>query len=200
MLDSTLEMRKCKTCGQEKLLTVENFRFYVRGNSRYFDHQCKKCGNANTAKWWRENAEAARAKDRQEYRADLQKSRARSLGKYYRNIEVNREKGKLSKRRWRAANTLESRERVREYKARRRGAQTEPIRRKDIDALHDKQRGRCAICMRKLNGKWHVDHIIPLKKGGAHELKNLQLACAVCNIQKRDSHPIDHMQKLGFLL
>lgn len=33
---------------------------------------------------------------------------------------------------------------------------------------------------------WHIDHVIPLSKGGAHERSNWALACAQCNIKKRD--------------
>ncbi len=32
----------------------------------------------------------------------------------------------------------------------------------------------------------HIDHRIPLKKGGKHELNNLQLLCKTCNFAKND--------------
>ncbi len=32
--------------------------------------------------------------------------------------------------------------------------------------------------------QWHVDHVMPLSKGGAHELRNLQLLPATQNLRK----------------
>jgi 5-methylcytosine-specific restriction endonuclease McrA len=46
--------------------------------------------------------------------------------------------------------------------------------------------GKCGICAQALNdGKAiHVDHIIPLAKGGSHTQDNLQLTHARCNLKK----------------
>lgn len=45
--------------------------------------------------------------------------------------------------------------------------------------------GLCPLCgveVTRVNG--HVDHIIPLAKGGAHSQENLQILCGPCNRQK----------------
>ena len=50
----------------------------------------------------------------------------------------------------------------------------------------------CGICGESLGGPLlvfdaravHVDHIVPFDIGGGHELSNLQLAHADCNIRK----------------
>ena len=48
-------------------------------------------------------------------------------------------------------------------------------------------RGRCGICGRAITDEsWHVDHVIPRVKGGAHTWENLQPAHATCNIRKGD--------------
>lgn len=53
--------------------------------------------------------------------------------------------------------------------------------------LRDK--GHCASCGADLSGmyqlsKFHVDHLIPLAKGGCNDPSNLQLLCDKCNLSK----------------
>ena len=43
---------------------------------------------------------------------------------------------------------------------------------------------QCRSCGSREN--LQVDHIIPLAKGGANDLSNLQTLCSVCNSQKSD--------------
>ena len=70
----------------------------------------------------------------------------------------------------------------------------------DIQRIHAAQGGKCAICRKKLEPNFHVDHIKPLSKGGSNWPSNLQVACGPCNTRKRDRDPIDHMRSLGMLL
>ena len=46
----------------------------------------------------------------------------------------------------------------------------------------------------------HVDHIVPLAKGGQHVASNIQILCPTCNVRKSAKDPIDFMQSRGFLL
>lgn len=63
------------------------------------------------------------------------------------------------------------------------------------------QRGKCAICKKSLKKSgFHLDHIIPLSRGGANVDQNIQLTCPSCNIKKGGKDPIQFMQSLGYLL
>lgn len=42
----------------------------------------------------------------------------------------------------------------------------------------------CFYCKEPLGGDYHIDHKIPIAKGGTHSLDNLVLACMPCNQEK----------------
>lgn len=53
------------------------------------------------------------------------------------------------------------------------------------EALFRSQDGRCNYCGRKLGMNYlHVDHKVPLARGGSIRLSNLQLLCSPCNTRK----------------
>jgi 5-methylcytosine-specific restriction endonuclease McrA len=58
----------------------------------------------------------------------------------------------------------------------------------DIQNLLKGQRGKCAECKKKLE-KYHIDHIIPLTRGGSNWPHNLQLLCPPCNLSKGNKLP-----------
>lgn len=43
----------------------------------------------------------------------------------------------------------------------------------------------------------HIDHIVPLRRGGAHAIANLCVACPPCNQQKADKLPEEFLAKRG---
>jgi 5-methylcytosine-specific restriction endonuclease McrA len=57
--------------------------------------------------------------------------------------------------------------------------------------LMERDRKRCGICREPIRAKTgprrpSVDHIVPLSRGGQHELSNLQAAHYVCNLAKNN--------------
>jgi 5-methylcytosine-specific restriction endonuclease McrA len=51
----------------------------------------------------------------------------------------------------------------------------------------------CYWCDKELNGKFHIDHIIPLSKGGGHTENNVVLSCRPCNASKHNLMPIEFL-------
>jgi 5-methylcytosine-specific restriction endonuclease McrA len=91
-------------------------------------------------------------------------------------------------------------DKVREFTQRRAGRKLDKLPYGTIPKLRTAQGDKCAICCTKLKGKGHVDHIVPLARGGRHAPRNLQILCPPCNLHKSDRDPIAHMQSLGRLL
>ncbi len=60
---------------------------------------------------------------------------------------------------------------------------------KDIElALYERESGICPKCERAFSSKLtkHIDHIVPISKGGTNDVVNLQLLCEECNVSKKD--------------
>lgn len=59
-------------------------------------------------------------------------------------------------------------------------------------AVFHRDHGRCVFCMRDLSAliatdrRLHLDHIVPLNRGGTNDPSNFQLLCEACNLQKSD--------------
>ena len=110
----------------------------------------------------------------------------------------NRETIIARSRAWRAANPGATWEQVKAWKAknpdaykllkssdraRRAGAEKQRIHVSTLQKLIKKQNGCCAYCNCLLE-QFHIDHKIPLSRGGKHVEENLALACAKCNLRK----------------
>jgi 5-methylcytosine-specific restriction endonuclease McrA len=58
--------------------------------------------------------------------------------------------------------------------------------------------GLCNYCRVDLDRgdrrSWHVDHVVPISRGGLNEIGNLVVACARCNVSKGARTPEDWSQ------
>ena len=60
----------------------------------------------------------------------------------------------------------------------------------DLEALWNWQKGLCPGCDSNLTAKdYHVDHVIPIARGGSSWPWNLQILCPNCNLSKGSKHP-----------
>lgn len=70
-------------------------------------------------------------------------------------------------------------------RARERGAESRVVGGRDIARIKARQHGRCYYCA-GTTVEMHVDHVVPLSRGGRNAIGNLVLACASCNLSKSD--------------
>lgn len=120
-------------------------------------------------KWRRKHLENVRTTDRE-------RSRARRKDPEYRAKQT------AYLREWRRAN----KDKTRAAKLKRRQAIGEDQIASSELEMHLNSIGRkCVYCYGPYE---HLDHVIPLSKGGRHLLKNLLPSCERCNESKQDKH------------
>ena len=73
-----------------------------------------------------------------------------------------------------------------ERNARRRAQQqAAKVERIYRQVVYERDEGHCGICYRKVDPHdFHLDHVVPLARGGEHSYDNIQLAHPRCNIRK----------------
>lgn len=153
--------------------------------------------------------------------AEFNKSRARLSGldshcraciseKHRRYHAENRELRTVKSRAWRQANPEavkaihrrhtakpEFLAKARIYSAARRARERDQFV-EDVDAtvVFDRDEGICGICGDPaLRDDFHVDHIIPLSRGGDHSYANTQVAHPVCNSRKHNKLPEEYLNE-----
>lgn len=175
---------------------------------------CLECSFINGKRWRSENPELAKeygrkgddkrrdsknAEKRAQYAADKEKYRQRAADYRSRNIEKTREAARL----YALANPEKRALAQRNRKAKKKGG-IGTYTKDDESKMLFSQKGKCANCLCKLihkgKHKYHIDHIIPLSKGGRNDKYNLQILCAPCNMKKSAQDPIEWAQKNGRLL
>jgi 5-methylcytosine-specific restriction endonuclease McrA len=59
-----------------------------------------------------------------------------------------------------------------------------------IQEQYKRQKSKCYYCYRKVKwGDHHVDHVVPLSRGGSNDISNLVISCASCNLKKHNRLP-----------
>lgn len=210
--------RTCTKCGKSLPISAEYF--YPKKTGKYgFTAACRDCTRAQVSEYTRNspnkikdyierNADAIKAKYKVWYAANRDKKleyrRERrehylELSKIYsaKNKDAIREKNRA----YRATDQGKKVNLAKEHRRRARVRQTGgSFSAQDIDALRvgqtDKQgRVRCWWCDKPMK-KWHIDHRIPISKGGHNNPGNLCLACPNCNLSKHDHLPSDWAGRL----
>ena len=197
-------LKVCTKCGKSKPATTEFF-FRQKNTRDGLCPSCKECKRAYNAATRiqiseRHHAHYARNKesikrralayhfsnrnerlDKQRvYRAEHKEDAARRDRDYYIR---NKRRMNEQARAWRLANreaenTLSRRKRARKRNA--PGSHTVD----DVKKQYRAQKGKCYYCHIEVGDRYHIDHVIPLARGGSDGAENIVVACPTCNLQK----------------
>jgi 5-methylcytosine-specific restriction endonuclease McrA len=147
-----------------------------------YENLCKKCNAAKAARWYSNNH--WRVKPR--VLSTESKERKKEWSRRY--SRENRDALEAKKNAWRKANP------ERWAAMNRRSARKQNVRRRAIMSLGElfdgeyacmRDEWNCGICgLLCHSGEYHLDHIIPLARGGKHTFFNVQPSHPKCNLRK----------------
>lgn len=149
--------------------------------------------NAQTKAWHEANRDRDKEYSKLYYEENSEKIKSNSKQYYDKNSEVQ----KLKSAQWRKENPDKFKEQQESYRknnvtklldknakrrALKRGATIEAV---DRNEVYLRAGGICGICNKHVPlDKMTIDHVIPLIKGGAHSMQNVQIAHLSCNSAK----------------
>lgn len=162
---------KCCHCGEEK-----DESFFYRDKSRPTGRKsrCKSCEKLYIDRQARRDYEKS-------YRLCNKERRAEIVRK---SMEANKEHHKKKRQEYLLtdAGIAAYRKYTQKRYALRKSAHVEDV---DIRALYEAANGKCFYCRCDVGfHDMHIDHFIPIAKGGRHESSNLRVSCPRCNLSK----------------
>lgn len=208
--------KRCTKCGLEFPATHEYF-YYHSGTS--LRRTCKTCECERHRRYYAANRENIRDKQNQyaeEHRQEAidrvrrwrEANPERERENHRRYREANQTEIAQYMRRYNQAHPGESAKRVRQWtranphrrrvhQQRRRARKlnapgshtTEDIALQAIAQTDPKGQLRCWWCGGIITERYHVDHRVPLSRGGSDAPENLVISCAPCNMAKHDKYP-----------
>lgn len=186
---SLTRLQRCYSCNCTRPATSE---FFCRDSKAKngLRRQCRTCKRLENATYHRNNRESRAERNRRYEQENPEAARARKKRYHERNApalilkarawyEENRAFAVSRSGQWQKANP----ERRRAYRLNREAVEGR-CRPADILQMYEDQQRRCAYCETPLLGSYHVDHMLPLSRGGTGYWHNLAVVCPQCNLRK----------------
>ena len=141
---------------------------------------CRAWKREDHRRYYEANRDAVAEYQRRYHEANRDAARERKRRRH----EANREAVLERQRRWRKANPEKRRAANAARRAREREAHIEHV---DYQEIYQRDNWTCQLCgvdLKDRPGEIHVDHIVPLARGGLHYRANLWTTCQTCNLSK----------------
>lgn len=180
------QSKACTICKQIKPLESFGFNKNFKDGRR---NTCKNCRKIESASYRARYPEKKKAADKRNYEINGDKIRQRVKKYRLENVEYLKEFHKNYRQSnrnniaeykviWRKRNPEKFKAGLDRRRARKNNAITYLVTDKDLRQIMKKP---CIYCGAKSE---HLEHIIPLVRGGTHGIGNLAGACAWCNLSK----------------
>lgn len=180
-----IPLKRCSNCGKDFLATRQ--WFHAKADSKDGFHTiCKPCKHDIDLAYRETHKEKLRNRTHA-YQASHREQRL-AYGRIYRETHKNDERKKVWRRKYRQTHH----ERIKAYSHERRArkkASADTFSENDVKSQYKRQKGRCYWCNQKVGRTYHVDHVIPLSRGGTNGPENIVITCPTCNLSKRDRLP-----------
>ncbi len=197
--------KPCPKCGEPRVyvkdtqassgLRLRCVPCYKAYRADYYLANKEHCNTKNKA-WHKANPERVRENANRWYHANLEKA-AKTASKYQKTHREectarmaawrkdNHEHDKANQRKRYAADPAKHLTYSDLRRAARHGVEAEKV---DRNVVYDRDKGFCHICgVAVFHENWHLDHIVPISKGGKHIYSNVAVSHPGCNIRKRAS-------------
>jgi 5-methylcytosine-specific restriction endonuclease McrA len=149
--------------------------------------------------WYESVKDTPEFKAKQAAYIEATKERKRQYDKEYRRRPEVADRLLSRAKRWAKNNPEKRAAVVRNYRDKRRAQEESGVSTAELAEWTQRQKKVCYWCGGKCAEDFHVDHYVPLSKGGPHELENLVIACAPCNLRKNAKDPLEFAQEVGRL-
>lgn len=158
---------------------------------RYSSDPAARC--ADSKEWRDKNPEKCKAMARSYYVANAESAKAAARQYHISNRSKNLSGGRVRSKAHYEKNKDQYYLRAAARRAMKSGSPGK-LSRGIRKRLFDSQGGMCVYCGVALCASPHLDHIIPLVKGGAHTDDNVQLLCQSCNLSKGAKMPHEFLE------
>lgn len=168
-------MKTCTKCGAEYPATREYFPPHKRTRDG-LSSWCRPCARACSRRYQRANREARRA-----YMRQWREANPEYMRQWY---EENREAQRVYKRQYRTTKPEVHRAAWHRRRARKLEAPGDGVSAGQWADVLERYGHKCLAC--GATEDLTMDHVVPLAKGGAHDVSNVQPLCHSCNASKQD--------------
>jgi len=161
------QYKTCTKCSQTQALDAFSKNKLGKNGLR---SACKNCNNLAYKAWSQSNLQSLK-----DCRA-LRRKEARIYGRKY--YEINSVSIKAGQKKWRQNNLEVVALRAHKRRVSERLGGVYIIYKQELKKIYSSP---CAYCAAPSE---HIDHIVPISRGGTHSIGNLTGACASCNLSK----------------